>query len=160
MTGILALDQGTTSSRAILFDAQGRIQAAARREFPQYFPRAGWVEHDPLEIWESQAAVMAEVGRAGEVAALGIANQRETTVIWDRATGEPIHRALVWQDRRTAEVCDRLRADGTYASPEHRTLRCTASLPLRRPPPPARVSERDSKRLRIVRRLCECLRVW
>ncbi len=112
MTGILALDQGTTSSRAILFDAQGRIKAAARREFPQYFPRAGWVEHDPLEIWESQAAVMAEVGRAGEVAAIGIANQRETTVIWDRATGEPIHRALVWQDRRTAEVCDRLRADG------------------------------------------------
>ncbi len=112
MTGILALDQGTTSSRAILFDAQGRIQAAAQREFPQHFPRAGWVEHDPLEIWESQAAVMAEVGRAGEVAALGIANQRETTVIWDRATGEPIHRALVWQDRRTAEACDRLRADG------------------------------------------------
>ena len=112
MTGILALDQGTTSSRAILFDAQGRIQAAAQREFPQHFPQAGWVEHDPLEIWESQAAVMAEVGRGGEVAALGIANQRETTVIWDRATGEPIHRALVWQDRRTAEACDRLRADG------------------------------------------------
>ena len=112
MTGILALDQGTTSSRAMLFDARGRIQAAAQREFSQHFPEAGWVEHDPLEIWESQAAVMAEVGRAGEVAALGITNQRETTVIWDRATGEPIHRALVWQDRRTAEACDRLRADG------------------------------------------------
>jgi glycerol kinase len=114
---ILALDQGTTSSRAILFDHGGAVVAVAQREFPQIFPKPGWVEHDPKEIWASQIAVAAEAvarAQAGarSVAAIGIANQRETTVVWDRATGEPICNAIVWQDRRTADRCDRLKADG------------------------------------------------
>ena len=114
---ILALDQGTTSSRAILFDQGGAIQAVAQREFEQHFPRSGWVEHDAEEIWSSQIGVVGEVlAKAGvgpgDIAAAGITNQRETTVIWERATGRPIHNAIVWQDRRTGEVCDRLVADG------------------------------------------------
>ncbi len=114
---ILALDQGTTTSRAILFDQGGAIQAVAQREFEQHFPHSGWVEHDPEEIWSSQIGVAGEVlAKAGvgpkDIAAVGITNQRETTVIWERATGRPIHNAIVWQDRRTAEVCDRLAADG------------------------------------------------
>jgi len=114
---ILALDQGTTSSRAILFDTEGAIVTVAQREFEQYFPRAGWVEHDPVEIWSSQIGVAGEALRAagigpGELAAIGITNQRETTVLWDRRTGEPVHRAIVWQDRRTAPMIDRLNADG------------------------------------------------
>ncbi|OFW29614.1 MAG: glycerol kinase [Acidobacteria bacterium RIFCSPLOWO2_02_FULL_65_29] len=114
---ILALDQGTTSSRAIVFDRNGAIRAAAQKELTQIFPKAGWVEHDPQEIWTSQVEVAAEaLERAGlrahDVEAIGITNQRETTVVWDRATGEPIHHAIVWQDRRTAEFCERLKADG------------------------------------------------
>ena len=114
---ILALDQGTTSSRAILFDRDGGIQGIAQREFPQHFPQPGWVEHDPMEIWTSQAGVAVEVlasagVRAGDVAAIGITNQRETTVVWDRRTGIPINNAIVWQDRRTADACNRLRAEG------------------------------------------------
>jgi glycerol kinase len=114
---ILALDQGTTSSRAILFNHDGGIAGVAQREFTQIFPKPGWVEHDPFEIWSSQIAVATEVmGRSGvrprDVAAIGITNQRETTIIWDRATGQPIHNAIVWQDRRTSELCDRLKADG------------------------------------------------
>jgi len=114
---ILALDQGTTSSRAILFDRSGGTSAVAQREFEQHFPTPGWVEHDPREIWASQMAVAAEaLARAqagpGDVAAIGITNQRETTVVWDRQTGEPVYPAIVWQDRRTAEQCDRLKADG------------------------------------------------
>jgi glycerol kinase len=114
---ILALDQGTTSSRAILFDRDGGIQGVAQREFRQIFPRPGWVEHDPLEIWTSQAGVAVEVlagagVRADDVAAIGITNQRETTIVWDRGSGQPITNAIVWQDRRTADTCDRLRADG------------------------------------------------
>jgi glycerol kinase len=114
---ILALDQGTTSSRAILFDEHGSIRAVAQREFRQIFPRSGWVEHDPLEIWESQLAVarqaLAEAGIAAQdVAAIGITNQRETVVLWDRTTGQPVHNAVVWQDRRTAEDCERLRNSG------------------------------------------------
>ncbi len=114
---ILALDQGTTSSRAILFDRHGQPVAIAQQEFPQHFPFPGWVEHDPLDIWESQLAVARQVLRghgatAAELAAIGIANQRETTVVWDRKTGEPIAPAIVWQDRRTAEHCERLRAAG------------------------------------------------
>ncbi|MBP6514879.1 MAG: glycerol kinase, partial [Steroidobacteraceae bacterium] len=114
---VLALDQGTTSSRSILFDHAGNIVAVAQREFEQHFPRSGWVEHDPDDIWASQAATMAEVmARANvsprEISAIGITNQRETTVLWDRATGRPVARAIVWQDRRTAEACDRLRAAG------------------------------------------------
>ena len=104
---VLALDQGTTSSRSILFDHAGNIVAVAQREFEQHFPRSGWVEHDPDDIWASQAATMAEVmARANvsprEISAIGITNQRETTVLWDRATGRPVARAIVCQDRRTA----------------------------------------------------------
>ncbi len=117
MRYLLALDQGTTSSRAILFDRTGRIHGIARKEFTQHFPRPGWVEHDAEEIWSTQAGVAAEVmARKGigpaEIAAIGITNQRETTVVWDRSTGRPIHAAIVWQDRRTAPLCDRLREDG------------------------------------------------
>jgi glycerol kinase len=115
MKYILSLDQGTTSSRAILFDRDGSIAAVAQKEFPQIFPKPGWVEHNPRDIWSTQAGVAAEVltkanVRAADVAAIGITNQRETTVVWDRATGEPICNAIVWQDRRTANICDRLRA--------------------------------------------------
>jgi glycerol kinase len=117
MALILALDQGTTSSRAIVFDEGGAIIASAQREFAQHFPRPGWVEHDPVEIWETQAAVAAAAMRdAGvdgrQIAAIGITNQRETAVVWERATGRPLCNAIVWQDRRTASVCDRLRRDG------------------------------------------------
>jgi glycerol kinase len=115
MKHILALDQGTTSSRAIVFDHAGSIVAVAQKEFPQIFPKPGWVEHDPRDIWSTQAGVAAEAlikanVRAADVAAIGITNQRETTVVWDRANGEPICNAIVWQDRRTAGMCDRLRA--------------------------------------------------
>ncbi len=115
MKHILALDQGTTSSRAIVFDHAGSIIAVAQQEFPQIFPKPGWVEHDPRDIWSTQAGVAAEVlakanVSAADVAAIGITNQRETTVVWDRTTGQPICNAIVWQDRRTASVCDRLRA--------------------------------------------------
>jgi glycerol kinase len=117
MPYILALDQGTTSSRAILFDHDGAIRAVAQKEFTQLFPSPGWVEHDPQEIWASQIGVAAEaLGRAQvrpkDVAAIGITNQRETTIVWDRETGEPIHYAIVWQDRRTADFCQRLKAEG------------------------------------------------
>lgn len=114
---ILALDQGTTSSRAILFDRECTVRAVAQHEFRQIFPKPGWVEHDAREIWASQAGVAAEaLSRAGaspsDVAAIGIANQRETTLLWDRKTGEPLYNAIVWQDRRTAGCCDRLKSDG------------------------------------------------
>lgn len=117
---ILALDQGTTSSRAILFDKDGNIVSVAQKEFTQIFPQAGWVEHDAMEIWVSQATVakeaMLKLGiKEDQVAAIGITNQRETTVVWDRNTGEPIYHAIVWQDRRTAEYCDQLKADGKAA---------------------------------------------
>jgi glycerol kinase len=126
MPYILALDQGTTSSRAILFDRDGTMVAVAQKEFRQIFPKAGWVEHDAQEIWATQIAVAVEaLGRAGarptDVAAIGITNQRETTVLWDRATGEPIGNAIVWQDRRTAEFCDRLKADGHEGLVRERT---------------------------------------
>jgi glycerol kinase len=117
MSFILALDQGTTSSRAIVFDRSGGIRALAQQEFAQHFPQPGWVEHDADEIWATQSAVMAQAlakaGIAGsEVAAIGITNQRETTVLWDRASGKPVAPAIVWQDRRTADTCDALRAAG------------------------------------------------
>ena len=117
MPFILALDQGTTSSRAIVFDHAGAIRAVAQKEFTQIFPKPGWVEHDANEIWASQIGVAVEaLGRARiaarDVAAIGITNQRETTVVWDRDTGEPLHHAIVWQDRRTAEFCERLKKDG------------------------------------------------
>ncbi|MFS2006726.1 glycerol kinase GlpK [Duganella sp. CT11-25] len=114
---ILALDQGTTSSRAILFDHQGHIRGSAAMEFPQHFPQPGWVEHDPSEIWNSQLTVARKVLLdnhidGSQILAIGIANQRETTVVWDRKTGEPIAPAIVWQDRRTAGTCEALRAEG------------------------------------------------
>jgi glycerol kinase len=117
MAAILALDQGTTSSRAILFDHAGKIMAVAQQEFRQIFPQPGWVEHDAGEIWSSQLHVAREaLARAGlraqDVAAIGITNQRETTVCWDRQSGQPIHNALVWQDRRTAKFCDQLKQAG------------------------------------------------
>lgn len=117
MKYILALDQGTTSSRAILFDKQGEIVATAQKEFEQFFPKAGWVEHDPSEIWSSQVGVAAEVVSranlsANSIAAIGITNQRETTVVWDKNTGKPVYNAIVWQDRRTASICNRLREGG------------------------------------------------
>jgi glycerol kinase len=117
MSYILALDQGTTSSRALLFDRDGRIKGVAQREFRQRFPKPGWIEHDPEEIWSSQAGVAVEVlaaagVRARDVAAIGITNQRETTIVWDRKTGRPVANAIVWQDRRTADVCERLRSEG------------------------------------------------
>lgn len=114
---VLALDQGTTSSRAMLFDRSGNIVSVAQKEFRQIYPRAGWVEHDPQEIWSTQAGVAAEaVTRAGlsasSIAALGITNQRETTIVWDRETGKPVYNAIVWQDRRTAALCDEFKARG------------------------------------------------
>src|SRR5689334_3518338 len=126
MKYVLALDQGTTSSRAILFDHDGRVRGMAQKEFTQIFPQAGWVEHDAREIWASQIGVVeealarAQVGVA-DLAALGITNQRETTVIWDRKTGEPIDNAIVWQDRRTADFCERLKADGAGAMIQGKT---------------------------------------
>jgi glycerol kinase len=112
MTHILAIDQGTTSTRAILFDAELRPVATAQREVPQHYPDSGWVEHDPDDIWQSVVETCREVaGRAGPegIAAIGITNQRETTLVWDRQTGEPVHRAIVWQDRRTAAFCAAMR---------------------------------------------------
>ncbi|HTX57140.1 MAG TPA: glycerol kinase GlpK [Candidatus Acidoferrales bacterium] len=117
VTYILALDQGTTSSRAIIFDQDGAIRGADQREFPQHFPQPGWVEHDPAEIWRSQVetaqCALRNAGiAAGDLAAVGITNQRETTTIWDRTTGRPVHRSIVWQDRRTAPLCEKLKGDG------------------------------------------------
>ncbi len=117
MTHILAIDQGTTSSRAIIFDADMRIVTTAQEEFPQHFPQSGWVEHEPEDLWQtvlstSKAALDQAGLSAGDIAAIGITNQRETTLVWDRTTGEPIHRAIVWQDRRTADYCRELEAAG------------------------------------------------
>ncbi len=123
---LLAIDQGTTSSRAILFDAALNPHGVAQQEFAQHYPSPGWVEHDPEEIWSTVLAatrkVLAEAGlRARDVAAIGITNQRETTVVWDRATGAPIHNAIVWQDRRTAPLCAQLRTEGIEDDVRHKT---------------------------------------
>ena len=123
---ILAIDQGTTSSRAILFDSQCRIKASSQQEFPQHFPHSGWVEHDPEDLWETTMATcrkaIAGAGIAPEqIAAIGITNQRETTVVWDRSTGKAIHRAIVWQDRRTAEICSGLKSAGLEDTVSKRT---------------------------------------
>ncbi|WP_263786352.1 glycerol kinase GlpK [Salinibacter grassmerensis] len=117
MQYILALDQGTTSSRSILFDAQGQVQTVAQKEFEQHYPKPGWVEHDANEIWSTQMGTASEAMtranvEAEDLAAIGITNQRETTIVWDRATGAPIHNAIVWQDRRTSGLCDRLKDRG------------------------------------------------
>jgi glycerol kinase len=127
---IMALDQGTTSSRCILFDHAGEPVGSAQRELHQFFPRDGWVEHDPDEIWRSQMEVAREAVHGSnlslrDIAAIGIANQRETTVVWDRVTGEPVYNAIVWQCRRTAEFCDRLKAEGLEAS-----IRAKTGLPV------------------------------
>ncbi|WP_068108575.1 glycerol kinase GlpK [Tropicimonas marinistellae] len=126
MTHILAIDQGTTSSRAILFDRDMQIKAVAQEEFPQHYPDSGWVEHDPADIWSSVLRTSREVMRnaaisATEVMAIGITNQRETTLVWDSETGEPIHNAIVWQDRRTAPICEALRSDGHEAAVTEKT---------------------------------------
>ncbi len=123
---VLAIDQGTTSSRAIVFDAERRIAGVGQREFTQHFPQDGWVEHDPEEIWESVVwsvkTALAEAGiEAGQVAALGITNQRETTLVWERATGKPIHNAIVWQDRRTSRRCAELKSAGHEATITRKT---------------------------------------
>src|SRR4051812_46384428 len=117
MKAILALDQGTTSSRAIVFDHDSSIRAVAQQEFQQIFPKAGWVEHDANQIWQSQLDTVREALKksgltAADIAGIGITNQRETTLLWDRKTGQPIHNAIVWQDRRTADFCDELKAAG------------------------------------------------
>ena len=126
MAYVLALDQGTTSSRAILFDQHGHIAGVAQHEFPQIFPQPGWVEHDPIDILTSQLSAAVEVlGKAGatprDIAALGITNQRETAILWDRATGKPVSNAIVWQDRRTAAMCTRLREDGVEETIRRKT---------------------------------------
>ena len=123
---IIAIDQGTTSSRAIVFDEVGKIVAVAQQEFTQFFPADGWVEHDPEEIWTSTLETAREaIGKAGiassQVAAIGITNQRETTIVWDRATGKPVHRAIVWQDRRTSAFCESLKVDGFEAIVKEKT---------------------------------------
>src|SRR5271170_3112886 len=115
MSYILSFDAGTTSVRAIIFDQEGRIRAVAQKEIRQIYPKPGWVEQDPQEIWFSQITVAVEALarariRPGDVAGVGITNQRETTIVWDRKTGKAVHNAIVWQDRRTAPACDKLRA--------------------------------------------------
>src|SRR6478735_4037263 len=114
---ILAIDQGTTSTRSIVFDGAQTIRGSAQQEFPQHYPASGWVEHDPEDLWRTTLETAREaLARAGvearDLAALGITNQRETTLIWDRRTGKPIHNAIVWQDRRTADMCARLKREG------------------------------------------------
>ncbi|HZQ72326.1 MAG TPA: FGGY family carbohydrate kinase, partial [Burkholderiales bacterium] len=126
MRYVLALDQGTTSSRAILFDEEGLPVASAQREFEQLFPQPGWVEHDPVEIFRSQRAVAREVFQKvkvdlQQVMGVGITNQRETTIVWDRQTGEPIANAIVWQDRRTTAICEELKEVGAASLIAERT---------------------------------------
>jgi glycerol kinase len=122
---ILALDEGTTSCRAIVFDHDGRVVHVDQQEFAQSYPRPGWVEQDAREIWDVQCRVAREavhaVGGASAIAAIGITNQRETVVVWDRATGRPLYPAIVWQDRRTSDICDRLRATGVEPMVQERT---------------------------------------
>lgn len=126
MTYILAIDQGTTSTRAILFDGQMQVAGSAQQEFPQHFPQAGWVEHDPEDLWnttvETCRQVMGDIGvSAADIAGIGITNQRETTVVWDRKSGKAIHNAIVWQDRRTTSICEALRAAGHEPTISHQT---------------------------------------
>src|SRR6184192_3992781 len=126
MRHVLALDQGTTSSRAIVFDEEGRAVATAQHEFEQHYPQPGWVEHDPKEIYSTQRETAREAVTKSNVPlkqlmALGITNQRETTLLWDRQSGEPLHKAIVWQDRRTAPLCEELRALGAESLVRERT---------------------------------------
>ena len=126
MTYILAIDQGTTSSRAIIFDAAMRVTATVQEEFTQHFPKSGWVEHDVSDIWSSTASTCrGAIEKAGitvsDIAAIGITNQRETTLVWNRETGQPIHNAIVWQDRRTSDMCAALKAEGFEAEVTEKT---------------------------------------
>ena len=126
MTHILAIDQGTTSSRALVFDGDLKVTATAQEEFAQHFPNSGWVEHDPVDLWNTTLSTCRDaIAKAGlqatDIAAIGITNQRETTVVWDAKTGEAIHNAIVWQDRRTADHCEVLRAGGHEAMIRHKT---------------------------------------
>ncbi len=128
-THLLAIDQGTTSTRAIVFDARGEPVASHQLEFRQYFPADGWVEHDALEIWRTVESACREALRqagmkADDIAAIGIANQRETTVLWERASGTPLHHAIVWQDRRTADFCQELKAAGHEARVQEKPACC------------------------------------
>ena len=114
MNYIISLDQGTTSSRALLVDEKGQIKGSVQKEFKQIFPKSGWVEHDPKEILESQMSVLSELikkekVKASDIKAIGITNQRETTVVWNKKTGEPLYNAIVWQDKRTADICEHLK---------------------------------------------------
>jgi glycerol kinase len=123
---IVALDQGTTSSRAVVLDHDANIVAVSQREFTQIYPKAGWVEHDPMEIWSSQSSTLVEVLAkadisSDQVAGIGITNQRETTVVWEKETGKPIYNAIVWQCRRTAEICEQLKRDGLEEYIRHNT---------------------------------------
>ena len=127
-THVLALDEGTSSCRSIIFDAGGNMCGVGQSEFTQHFPKPGWVEHDPEEIWRKQVATIeTAMGEAGigmeSVAGIGITNQRETIVVWDRSTGAPIHPAIVWQDRRTGHVTETLRAEGRARTPPARAPR-------------------------------------
>ena len=126
MTYILAIDQGTTSTRAIVFDDAMTAVARDQQEFPQHFPQSGWVEHDATDLWSSTVATCRKALRnadisAADVAAIGITNQRETVIVWDKATGTPIHNAIVWQDRRTSEMCQTLKAEGFEDEVTYRT---------------------------------------
>ena len=133
---IMALDAGTTSNRCILFNESGEMCSVSQREFPQYFPKPGWVEHDANEIWATQLGVAVEAmqkigATAADIAAIGITNQRETAIVWDKVTGEPIHHAIVWQCRRTSEYCDSLKAKGltdSFRTPISPARRCTGCL--------------------------------
>ncbi|MEM6896002.1 MAG: FGGY family carbohydrate kinase, partial [Pseudomonadota bacterium] len=126
MSHIIAIDQGTTSSRAIVFDKAMAVVAVAQEEFPQHYPASGWVEHDPADIWATVVATTRAVLeradlKATDIAAIGITNQRETTLVWDKTTGKPVHRAIVWQDRRTEPFCKELRAEGFEATIKRKT---------------------------------------
>ncbi|MEZ4949908.1 MAG: FGGY family carbohydrate kinase [Saprospiraceae bacterium] len=128
---ILALDQGTTSSRALIFNKKGEIVGISQEEFRQIFPKPGWVEHDPMEIWNSQLntalAVFEKTGiKASQIAAIGITNQRETTVLWDKRSGQPVHNAIVWQDRRTAGICDAITVRKSRHHQRKNRTRCDA----------------------------------
>ena len=133
MSYILAIDQGTTSSRAILFDKDLKIDSVAQEEFTQHYPDSGWVEHDCMDLWTTTAAtcrgVMEKAGvRAADIAGIGITNQRETTLVWDRKTGKPIHNAIVWQDRRTSEFCKKLKAGDTKSTCQSWVCPCCCCL--------------------------------
>jgi len=130
---IMALDAGTTSSRCILFNEQGEMISVAQKEFTQYFPKPGWVEHDAMEIWSTQIGVAQEAmykinATAKDIAAIGITNQRETTIVWDKKTGEPVYHAIVWQCRRTAEYCDQLKEKGLIDDYRKKNRACDRRL--------------------------------